>query len=68
MQIEEITIWIEAIPKAVVQVFYSFIRGKRYTCSYYDPCVYYNKLPSGEYIYLILYVDICSSPLRADLQ
>jgi len=37
--------------------FDSFIRGKRYTHSHYDPCVYYNKLPGGEYIYLLLYVD-----------
>ena len=37
--------------------FDSFIRGKRYTRSHYDPCVYYNKLPRGEYIYLLLYVD-----------
>ena len=26
--------------------FDSFIRGKRYTCRHYDPCVYYNKLPT----------------------
>jgi len=25
----------------------SFIRGKRYTRNYYNPCVYYNKLPGG---------------------
>jgi len=37
--------------------FDSFIRGKMYTRSHYDPCVYYNKLPGGEYIYLLLYVD-----------
>ena len=37
--------------------FDSFIRGKRYTRIHYDPCVYYNKLSSGEYIYLLLYVD-----------
>jgi len=33
------------------------MRGKRYTGSHYDPCVYYNKLPGGEYIYLLLYAD-----------
>ena len=37
--------------------FDSFIREKRCTCSDYDPCVYYNKLPGGEYIYLLLYVN-----------
>jgi len=35
----------------------SFIRGKKYTRSHYDPSVYYNKLSEGEYIYLLLYVD-----------
>ena len=37
--------------------FDSYIRGKRYIRSYYDPCVYYNKLSGREYIYLLLYVD-----------
>ena len=37
--------------------FDNFIRDKRYTQSYYDPCVYYNKLPGGKYVYLLLYVD-----------
>jgi len=44
-------------PKQWYMHFDSFIRGKKYTQSYYDPCVYYNKLLSGEYIYLLLYVD-----------
>jgi len=35
----------------------SFIKGKWHTQSHYNPCVYYNKLPGGEYIYLLLYVD-----------
>ena len=44
-----------------------FIRGKMYTCSHYDPCVYYNKLPIGEYIYLPLYVDdmLIASKIRS---
>jgi len=33
------------------------MRGKKYTRSHYNPCVYYNKLPDGEYIYLLLYID-----------
>ena len=37
--------------------FDSFIRGKRYTRSHYDPCVYYNKVPGGEYIFLLLYMN-----------
>ena len=37
--------------------FDSFIREKRYTQSHYDQCGYYNKLPDGEYIYLLLYVN-----------
>jgi len=68
MQAEEIVVWIEAISYVVYKHFDSFIRGKRYTHSYYDPCMYNNKLPGGEYISLLLYVDVCSSLLRADPQ
>ena len=31
--------------------------SKRYTLSPYDPCVYFSRLPNGEYIYLLLYVN-----------
>ena len=31
--------------------------GRGYTRSLYDPCVYFRKLPSGECIYLLLYLD-----------
>ena len=31
--------------------------GYGYTRSLFDPCVYFRKLPSGEYIYLLLYVN-----------
>jgi len=44
-------------PRQWYKRFYSFIRGKKYTRSHYDLCVYYNKLPTREYIYLLLYVD-----------
>ena len=44
-------------PRQWYKRFDSFIRGKKYTYSHYDSCVYYNKLPRGEYIYLLLYVD-----------
>ena len=44
-------------PRQWYKRFDSFIRGKRYIRSHYDPCVYYNKLPGGEYIYLLLYMD-----------
>jgi len=44
-------------PRQWYKRFDSFIRGKRYTRSHYDPCVYYNTLHGGEYIYLHLYVD-----------
>ena len=37
--------------------FDKFIISCAYTRSLYDPCVYFHKLPSGEYIYLLLYVD-----------
>ena len=45
---------IKQSPRQWYKCFYYFIRGKKY---HYDVCVYYNKLPSGEYIYLLLYVD-----------
>jgi len=44
-------------PRQWYKRFDSFIREKGYTRSHYDPYVYYNKLPVGEYIYLLLYVD-----------
>jgi len=44
-------------PRQWYKCFDSCIRGKRYTRSHYDPCVYYNKLPGREFIYLLLYVD-----------
>ena len=54
-------------PRQWYKCFDSFIRGKRYTRSHYDPCVYYNKLPRGEYIYLLLYVDdmLIASKIRS---
>ena len=53
----KIALWIKAITEAVVQAFWQLMRGKRNTWSHYDPCVYYNKLPGGKYIYLLLYVN-----------
>jgi len=44
-------------PKQWYKRFDSFVWGKRYTRKHYDSCVYYNKLPSRKYIYLLLYVD-----------
>jgi len=41
----------------VVQTFQHFHERKKVHTSHYDPCLYYNKLPGGEYIYLLLYVD-----------
>ena len=58
VQVEEIVLWAKIIFKSVwYKCFDSFIRGKRYKRSYYDSCVYYNKLPGEEYVYLLLYVD-----------
>ena len=37
--------------------FDKFMSGRGYIRSLYDPCAYFRKLPSGEYIYLLLYVD-----------
>jgi len=48
--------WLKQSPRQWYKHFDSFISGKRYTRSHYDSCVYYNKLPGGEYIYLLLYV------------
>jgi len=44
-------------PRQWYKYFDNFIRGERYTRSHYDSCIYYNKLPDGEYVYLLLYVD-----------
>ena len=33
------------------------MRGNKYPGSKYDLCVYYIKLPSEEYIYLLIYID-----------
>jgi len=44
-------------PRQWYKRFDSFIRGKRYTHNHYDLCVYYNRLPRGEYIYQLLYVN-----------
>ena len=44
-------------PRHWYKHFDNFITGKRYTRSHYNPCVYYNKLSTGEYINLLLYAD-----------
>ena len=44
-------------PRQWYKRFDKFIYGRGYTRSLYDPYVYFRKLPSGEYIYLLLYVD-----------
>ena len=56
MQAEKIALWIKAITKAVIYTFRQLHKWQD-TWSHYDPCVYYNKLPGEEYIYLLLYVD-----------
>jgi len=57
MQAEVTLYGLKQSPRRWYKRFDSFIRGKQYTRSHYDLCVYYNKLPSVEYIYLLLYVD-----------
>ena len=37
--------------------FGKFMIGRGYTRSLFDPCIYLRKLPSGEYMYLLLYVN-----------
>ena len=44
-------------PRQRYKRFDKFIIGCAYTRSLYEPCVYFLQLPSGEYIYLLLYVD-----------
>jgi len=57
LQAEKSLYVLKQSPRQWYKRFDSFIRGKRYTRSHYDPYVYYNKLPGGEYIYLLLYVN-----------
>jgi len=56
MQAKKLLYELKQLPSQWYKHF-SFIRGKRYTRSHYNICVYYNKLPGGEYIYLLLQVD-----------
>ena len=44
-------------PRQWYKRFDKFMSSRRYTKSLYDPCIYFYKLPSGEYFYLLLYVD-----------
>ncbi|KAL6133097.1 hypothetical protein ACLB2K_065334 [Fragaria x ananassa] len=37
--------------------FDGFMRGQEYLRSEYDHCVYFKRLPDGNFIYLLLYVD-----------
>jgi len=41
----------------VVEAFRQLHKRQEVHINHYDPCVYYNKLPGGEYTYLLLYVD-----------
>lgn len=44
-------------PRQWYKRFDKFMIGLAYTRSPYDPCVYFCKLPGGDFIYLLLYVD-----------
>jgi len=44
-------------PRQWYKHFNKFMMGRKYTRSLFDPCAYFCKLPSGEYIYLLLYVN-----------
>jgi len=48
---------LKQLPRQWYKLFNKFMSGHGYTRSLYDPCFYFRKLPSGEYIYLLLYVD-----------
>jgi len=56
MQVEKSRYELKQSPRQWYKRFDSFIRGKRYKRSHYDPYLYYNKLLAGEYIYLLLHV------------
>ena len=49
--------------------FDKFMMARGYTRSLFDPCVYFHKLLSGEYIYLLLYIDdmLISSKNRSSI-
>ena len=68
-KLEKLLYGLKQSPKQWYKHIDSFIRAKKYTRSHYDPCVYYNKLPNGEYIYLLLYVDdmLIASKSRATI-
>ena len=44
-------------PRQWYKRFDKFMMGCGYTRSLFDPCLYFHKQQSGEYIYLLLYVD-----------
>ena len=44
-------------PRQWYKKFDSFMVSINFSCSNYDSCVYFKKLSSGEFIYLLLYVD-----------
>jgi len=44
-------------PRQWYKRFDRFMCGRDYTWSLYDPCIYFHKLSSGEYIYLLLYIN-----------
>jgi len=48
-------------PRQWCKHFDKFMMGRGYIRSLFDPCVYFRKLSSGEYIYLLLYVDNANS-------
>jgi len=46
-------------PRQWYKKFDSFMVSINFSRSNYDSCVYFKKLSSGEFIYLLLYVDCC---------
>jgi len=53
-------------PRQWYKHFDKFMIGHGYTRSLFDPCMYFRKLPSYEYIYLLLYVYDMLIILRTD--
>ena len=57
-------------PRQWYKRFDSFILSLKYRRSNHDSCVYFKKLDSNDYIYLLLYVDdmLIASKNRADIE
>ena len=56
-KLQKLLYGLKQFPRKWYKRFDKFMIGCAYTRSLYDSCIYFRKLPSGEYIYLLLDVD-----------